>query len=70
MLLSQPNVLLPNHVAISPRTRDLCFVDAGTKRLECVDTYHKQVYTVAANLSYPFGLAITDSQFYWTDWTR
>lgn len=70
VLLAQPHVRLPNHVAISPRTRDLCFADAGTKKVECIDTYRKQVHTMAANLSYPFALAITDTQFYWTDWHR
>jgi nidogen (entactin) len=34
-----------------------------------VDTYTKQPRIVADKLSYPFGLAITDEQFFWSDWT-
>lgn len=34
-----------------------------------IDTYTKQPRIVAENLSYPFGLAITDDHYYWSDWT-
>lgn len=68
-LLSYPSVQLPNYVAISPISNELCFTDSGTKKLECVDTYRNELRTLAANLTYPFGLAITPSHYYWTDWT-
>lgn len=68
-LLGAPIVQLPNSLVISPNTRELCYADAGTKKIECIDTYSKVPNTIAANLSYPFGLAVTDEHFYWTDWT-
>lgn len=69
ILLAKPKVELPNSLAISQSTGELCFADAGTKKIECIDTYSRSVRTIAANLSYPFGLAVTNEQFYWTDWT-
>ncbi|KAG4067397.1 hypothetical protein HA402_011951, partial [Bradysia odoriphaga] len=70
ILLTDPDVKLPNSLAISQSTGELCFADAGTKKVECIDTYSpRAVRTIAANLSYPFGLTVTDDQFYWTDWT-
>lgn len=69
LLLTDPSVKLPNSLSISQSTGELCFADAGTKKIECIDTYSRAVRTIAANLSYPFGLTVTDDQFYWTDWT-
>lgn len=35
-----------------------------------MDTYSRRdPRLIAENLSYPFGLAITDDHFYWSDWT-
>uniref|UniRef100_A0A1Q3FIC5 Putative low-density lipoprotein receptor n=1 Tax=Culex tarsalis TaxID=7177 RepID=A0A1Q3FIC5_CULTA len=69
VLVSGPQVELPNSIQVAPGTGELCYADAGTKKIECVDTYSKRIRTVASNLTYPFGLAITDDHFYWTDWT-
>lgn len=69
LLLKSPDVILPNSLVISPVTGELCFADAGTKKIDCVDVHSKVPRTLAANLSYPFGLAATDEHFYWTDWS-
>lgn len=69
ILLSDPRVKLPNSLSISPNTGELCFADAGTNKIECIDTYSKIVRVIATNLSYPFGLAVTSDHYYWTDWT-
>lgn len=34
-----------------------------------IDTYTQQSRIIADKLSYPFGLAITNEQFFWSDWT-
>jgi nidogen (entactin) len=35
-----------------------------------LDTYsQREPRLIAGNLSYPFGLAITDDFYYWSDWT-
>lgn len=69
ILLSAPAVNLPNSLAISPRTGELCFADAGTQKIECIETSRQLVRTIATNITYPFGLTVTDDRFYWTDWT-
>lgn len=68
-LLSFPNVKLPNSLALSLSSGEICYADAGNQKIECLDTYTQQPRLIADNLSYPFGLAITDDHFYWSDWT-
>uniref|UniRef100_A0A182XKY2 Nidogen n=1 Tax=Anopheles quadriannulatus TaxID=34691 RepID=A0A182XKY2_ANOQN len=67
-LVGSPQVALPNSIQVSMATGELCYADAGTKKVECIDTYSRQIRTIASNLTYPFGLAVTDDLFYWTDW--
>lgn len=69
ILLQSPSLVLPNSLAISTRTGELCYADAGTQKVECIEPYRQSVRTVATGLSYPFGLAVTNERFYWTDWT-
>uniref|UniRef100_A0A182NFC0 Nidogen n=1 Tax=Anopheles dirus TaxID=7168 RepID=A0A182NFC0_9DIPT len=68
LLVGSPQVALPNSIQVSMASGELCYADAGTKKVECIDTYSKQIRTIASNLTYPFGLAVTDDLFYWTDW--
>uniref|UniRef100_A0A1B0DDW6 Uncharacterized protein n=1 Tax=Phlebotomus papatasi TaxID=29031 RepID=A0A1B0DDW6_PHLPP len=69
VLLGQPQVMLPNSLAIFQKSGELCYADAGNFQIGCIDTYSKNHRVVVSNLSYPFGLAISDDHFYWTDWT-
>ncbi|XP_059616809.1 nidogen [Phlebotomus argentipes] len=69
ILLTQPQVMLPNSLAIFQKSGELCYADAGNMQLGCIDTYSKSHRVVVSNLSYPFGLAISDDHFYWTDWS-
>ncbi|XP_030745606.1 nidogen-2 isoform X2 [Sitophilus oryzae] len=59
---------LPNSLVIDFDTESLCYADAGTKKIECVQIDSRQRVTVAVNCSYPFGIAIVDNQVYWSDW--
>ncbi|XP_035915634.1 nidogen [Anopheles stephensi] len=68
LLVGSPQVALPNSIQVSMASGELCYADAGTQKVECIDTYSKGIRTIASNLSYPFGLAVTDDLFYWTDW--
>lgn len=68
-LLDRKFLKLPNSLVIRPQTSELCYNDAGSGKIECVDTYTKIPQTIASNLSYPFGLTATEENFYWTDWT-
>lgn len=70
LLLSAPSVELPNSLVVSQHTGELCFADAGTKKVECLDAYSKRLRTIASDLFYPFGLAVTTDRFYWNSFGR
>lgn len=69
VLLDKSRVNLPNSLVVMEDSGELCFADAGTKKVECVDPYSKQIRTISNELTYPFGLTFTKDHFYWTDWT-
>lgn len=69
ILVTVPNVNLPNSIAVLPESGELCFADAGTKSVDCIDTFSKKIRNIAKDLSYPFGLTLSKHLFYWTDWT-
>lgn len=61
-------VKLPNSLSIDFERDELCWADAGTKSIECVGISTAVRRTVVSNCSYPFGLAISPHNYYWTDW--
>lgn len=69
LLLGNDAVILPNSLVILESSGELCYADAGTKKVECIDSYSKRLRTISNDLTYPFGLTFTHNQFYWTDWT-
>lgn len=68
VLLSKDSVILPNSLVVLERTGELCYADAGAKKVECVDGYNKRTRIISNDLTYPFGLVYTHEQFFWTDW--
>ncbi|XP_067009862.1 nidogen isoform X2 [Anabrus simplex] len=68
VFLTGPSIHLPNSLAIDWDTDELCWADAGTKTVECIGIDYGVRRTVASNCSYPFGLAISRENYYWTDW--
>ncbi|XP_066245508.1 nidogen [Euwallacea similis] len=68
IFLEGKSVVLPNALAIDYDTEQLCYSDAGTKKIECVHIDTRQVQTIAVNCTYPFGIAVTDRLVYWSDW--
>ncbi|KAH1019720.1 hypothetical protein HUJ04_009502 [Dendroctonus ponderosae] len=67
-LVNPRDVSLPNALAIDYDTDQLCYSDAGTKKIECVQIDTRQVQTIAINCTYPFGITVTDRLVYWSDW--
>ncbi|KAL0115113.1 hypothetical protein PUN28_010595 [Cardiocondyla obscurior] len=61
-------VKLPNSLTIDWATDELCWADAGTFSISCIEIDTKRVTVVANQLTYPFGLAISQNHYYWTDW--
>ncbi|KAG6455522.1 hypothetical protein O3G_MSEX009239 [Manduca sexta] len=68
IFLDSSDVKLPNSVAIDFVRERLCYADAGLQSIKCVgiDTLERE--TVAEHCRYPFGLAIHENKFYWSDW--
>ncbi|XP_071454679.1 nidogen-like isoform X2 [Hetaerina americana] len=62
------NVELPNSLAFDYDLDELCWTDAGNKKIECMGLHSSLRRTVASNCSYPFGLTISQNNYYWTDW--
>lgn len=69
LLLGHNSVTLPNSLVVLENTGELCYADAGTKKVECIQPQNGQTRTISNELSYPFGLTFTHDQFYWTDWS-
>lgn len=63
-----PNIKLPNSLVIDFDLEQLCYADAGTKSIECMEIDTKQKYTLAVNCTYPFGITVTDKHIYYSDW--
>ncbi|XP_076766279.1 nidogen [Xylocopa sonorina] len=61
-------VKLPNSLSIDWATDELCWTDAGTYTISCIEIDTRKVNVVANELSYPFSLAISQQNYYWTDW--
>lgn len=68
IFLRDPDVYLPNSLAIDWDTNELCYTDAGLHKIICVNLDTKEREVKVDNCKYPFGLAITNNKYYWTDW--
>lgn len=62
------NIQLPNSLAVDAERNELCWADAGTKKIECIELSQNYRRVVASELNYPFSLAISPTHYYWTDW--
>nr|ACK77669.1 RE69505p [Drosophila melanogaster] len=69
LLLGKDDVTLPNSLVVLENSGEVCYADAGTKKVECIEPQNRQIRTISNELSYPFGITFTHDQFYWTDWT-
>ncbi|XP_015113339.1 nidogen-2 isoform X5 [Diachasma alloeum] len=68
VFLQGESVKLPNSLAIDWTTDELCWADAGTFTISCTPIDNKRVHVIEKDLAYPFGLAISADNYYWTDW--
>ncbi|KAK9738878.1 Calcium-binding EGF domain [Popillia japonica] len=68
IFLNGTAVGLPNSLTIDFDTEHLCYADAGTKSIQCVDIDTRIIRSIAKNCSYPFGIATTRDRIYWSDW--
>ncbi|KAG7213656.1 hypothetical protein KM043_002901 [Ampulex compressa] len=68
IFLQTDYVKLPNSLSIDWATDELCWADAGTFTISCIEIDSREISVVANELTYPFGLAISQNYYYWTDW--
>ncbi|KAF4521231.1 hypothetical protein B566_EDAN005442 [Ephemera danica] len=67
-IIVREGLQLPNSLAVDIERDELCWADAGTKNIACIGIRNNFRRTVVSECSYPFGLAISNSHYYWTDW--
>uniref|UniRef100_A0AAG5DIG3 Peptidase S1 domain-containing protein n=1 Tax=Anopheles atroparvus TaxID=41427 RepID=A0AAG5DIG3_ANOAO len=67
VLLSSPHVLLVRSIKVSTATGELCYLDVGYIKIECIDPFSKQIRTMASNLTLPHRFTLTDKLIYWTN---
>ena len=62
---------VPNGLYFDQKRQEICWGDAKTKRIECVekDGSNRRVVT-QINQMYPFDLAEVRSNIYWSDWSK
>ncbi|EDO27820.1 predicted protein, partial [Nematostella vectensis] len=59
---------LPNGLTLVRATNELCFTDAGTWSIRCVDLGALNVRKVIYPIAYPYGIASFNRTLFWTDW--
>ncbi|ELT91752.1 hypothetical protein CAPTEDRAFT_173985 [Capitella teleta] len=68
MALVESDLGLPNGLVIDFDTYHVCWADAGTQRIECVN-YEGRGRRIIYDLApYSFDLAYDNQVYYWTDW--
>ncbi|XP_064121496.1 nidogen-like isoform X3 [Macrobrachium nipponense] len=66
--LVEKDIMLPNSLVIDYDLENLCWADAGTHKIECVNLDGNERRVVMTEARYPFGLTILGQDFYYTDW--
>jgi nidogen (entactin) len=61
---------LPNGLTIDFDSNNVCWADAGTHKVECVNYDGRNRRVIVQTIGYPFGLVYNSDLFYWTDWER
>ncbi|XP_021357021.1 nidogen-2-like [Mizuhopecten yessoensis] len=60
---------LPNGLTIDFHTQQVCWGDAGVRKIECIRSDGIGRKTIVDNAAYPFDLAMVSNNIYWSDWT-
>lgn len=70
MDLVTENLGLPNGITLDYANQRVCWADAGTMHIECVNYNGRGRQTIYSLASYPFDLVLANDIFYWTDWDQ
>lgn len=55
-------------LTIDYKANDLCWTDAGLRRIECIKLNGQERRIIYTPANYPFDLTISGQYVYWTDW--
>lgn len=61
---------LPNGLTIDFDSNNVCWADAGTRKVECTNYDGRNRRLITQSAGYPFGLVYNRDVFFWTDWER
>lgn len=67
-VLVSKDLKLPNNLVVDYEHSDLCWTDAGTHRVECINLYTQSRRVIFSQASYPFDLTIAQNTIFWSDW--
>lgn len=68
MRIVSASLYWPNGLAVDKIEKRIYWVDAQLKLMASVDYDGNHRRTVAMDLAYPYGIAVTPNQVFWTDW--
>lgn len=68
--LVEEDISLPNGLIVDYEMMQVCWADAGTRKVECVNYDGRGRREISQSAGYPFGLALANGNLYWTDWER
>uniref|UniRef100_A0A672GWZ2 Nidogen 1b n=1 Tax=Salarias fasciatus TaxID=181472 RepID=A0A672GWZ2_SALFA len=69
-ILVQDELGLPNGLTFDPNSQELCWADAGTRKVECMDPHRRLRRVVVEGIQYPFAVVSFGGSLYYTDWRR
>lgn len=69
-ILVKDDLGLPNGLTLDTYSSLLCWADAGTKRVECMDTNQLARRKILEGIQYPFSITSYGKNLFYTDWRR
>lgn len=69
-VLVQDGLSLPNGLTYDSQSQLLCWADAGTRKVECLDLYSRVRRKLTEGIHYPFAIVSYGRNLYYTDWRR
>ncbi|XP_076585706.1 nidogen-1-like [Chaetodon auriga] len=70
IVLVKDDLGLPNGLTFDPDNQQLCWADAGTRKVECMDPHRRLRRRIVEGIQYPFALISFGRNLYYTDWRR
>uniref|UniRef100_A0A8C4HNC4 Nidogen 1b n=1 Tax=Dicentrarchus labrax TaxID=13489 RepID=A0A8C4HNC4_DICLA len=70
IVLVKDDLGLPNGLTFDLDNQQLCWADAGTRKVECMDPHRRLRRKIVEGIQYPFSLVSFGRNLYYTDWRR